>query len=114
MSVVFIINNIKSCITLFIKFVCNAFPGSLQKGDKLPDYTRDVTKDNSSEDTFSEIVKEPWFIATIGVFAWLIMLVVVVFLCCRRKRKKHHHFRGSTSTYESRGIILEIFFYRIL
>ena len=75
----------------------------MKRGDKLPDHTLDVSKDKSNEDSFSDIVKEPWFIVTVGVFAWLVMLVIVVFLCCRRKRKKHQHFRGSTSTYESRG-----------
>ena len=92
-----------SSVHLFYIIFLMIFTGGMQRGDKLPNHTQDVAKGKSNEDTFSEIVKEPWFIATVGVFAWLVMLVIVVFLCCRRKRKKHHHFRGSTSTYESRG-----------
>lgn len=46
------------------------------------------------------IVKEPWFIATVGVLLWLLLLVIVVLICCRRKKK--HNIRD-LGVYESRG-----------
>ena len=85
------------------KFIFLSNPlARLSVGEKTPDFTVVPQGDKEEENSLGDIVKEPWFIATIGVFVWLILLVIVVFICCR-KRKKHHQFRGSSSTYESRG-----------
>ena len=35
-----------------------------------------------------KIVKEPWFIATVGILVWLALLAVVICICCRRRKKK--------------------------
>lgn len=63
-------------------------------------------KSKDEDDGFLAIVKEPWFIATVGVIFWLLLLVIVVLICCRRKKK--HNFRGDTAVYESRGELLKI------
>ncbi|XP_066910837.1 roundabout homolog 1-like isoform X2 [Clytia hemisphaerica] len=77
----------------------------LAVGEKTPDFDAVIPGgEKEEENSLGDIVKEPWFIATIGVFVWLILLVIVIFICCR-KRKKNHQFRGSSSTYESRGLL---------
>ena len=39
-------------------------------------------------DGIMAIIKEPWFIATVGVVVWIILLVIVIYLCCRHSKRK--------------------------
>jgi len=60
----------------------------------LPDQNKD------DDNNVLKIIKEPWFIATVGVFVWLLVLVCVILICCRRRKRKKETatFDGYKST----------------
>ena len=47
----------------------------------------------SFESKILDVIKEPWFIGTIGTLVWLFLFVFVVLLCCRRARKRRQQRR---------------------
>ena len=49
----------------------------------------DKPTQTNEESGILKIVKDPWFIATLGILVWLVLLGVVVCICCRRRKKKN-------------------------
>ena len=71
------------------------FLGSMSDGEVMGrvNDSPDKTTQKDEESGILKIVKEPWFIATVGILVWLVLLAIVIYICCRRRKKKS---RGST------------------
>ena len=61
----------------------------------------------NEESGILKIVKEPWFIATLGILVWFVLLAVVICICCRRRKKKN---KGLDEYRSTRGEFVLLFY----
>ena len=53
-----------------------------------PRAAEDAKTKKGSQNEIIEFIKQPWFIATIGVVLWLILFTIILIVVCKRKRKR--------------------------